>query len=190
MATEVHPPGGSTPPPAGPRCEGSAPPSPAAHGLRIGLGFDIHRLVAGRPLRLGGVEIPFEKGLLGHSDGDVLLHAIADAILGAAGLGDLGTLFPDTDPALRGADSRTLLAEAVRRAGDAGYLLAQVDTVVIAQRPRLAPHAAAMAEAIRRAAESPGLPVSVKARTAEGLGAIGAGEAIAALAMVLLVRKA
>ena len=160
-----------------------------AEGVRIGLGFDVHRLVPGRPLRLGGVEIPFEKGLLGHSDGDVLLHAIADAILGAAALGDLGTLFPDTDPALRGADSRKLLAEVVRRARQAGYLLAQVDTVVIAERPRLAPHAPAMAEAIRQAAQSPQLPVSVKARTAEGLGAVGAGEAIAALAMVLLLRQ-
>ena len=161
-----------------------------AGGVRIGLGFDVHRLVPGRPLRLGGVEIPFEKGLFGHSDGDVLLHAIADAILGAAGLGDLGTLFPDTNPALRGADSRVLLAEVVRRAGAAGFRLVQVDTVVIAERPRLAPHAPAMAEAIRRAAESPQLSVSIKARTAEGLGPVGAGEAIAALAMVLLVRSA
>lgn len=157
--------------------------------LRIGLGFDVHRLVPGRPLKLGGVLIPFDKGLLGHSDGDALLHAIADAILGAAGLGDLGTLFPDTDPAWQGADSGRLLAEVVRRAGDAGYRLAQVDGVIIAERPRLAPYAAAMAESIRRAAQSPELPVSVKARTAEGLGPIGAGEAIAALATVLLVRR-
>ena len=155
--------------------------------MRVGLGFDVHRLVPGRPLRLGGVEIPHPLGLLGHSDGDVLLHAIADAVLGACGLGDLGSVFPDTEPAWEGADSRQLLARAVQLAREAGWRLAQVDAVVIAERPRLAGYAPAMAGAIRQAAECPDLPVSVKPRSAEGLGPVGAGEAIAALATVLVV---
>lgn len=159
-----------------------------ALGWRVALGFDVHRLVPGRPLRLGGVEVPFERGLLGHSDGDVVLHAVTDAMLGAAGLPDIGTLFPDRDPAWRGADSRRILAEAAARVRQAGFRPAQVDAVVVAERPRLAPYTAAMAEAIREATGCPELVVSVRARTAEGLGAVGAGEAMACMAVVLLVR--
>ncbi len=110
-------------------------------GIRIGQGLDVHRLVEGRKLILGGVEIPYEKGLLGHSDADALLHAVTDAILGAAGLGDIGRLFPDTDPAHAGADSRVLLREAMRRVHEAGWVVVNVDATIIAQAPKIAPHA-------------------------------------------------
>lgn len=162
--------------------------SAAADDVRVGVGFDVHRLVAGRTLRLGGVEVPFELGLVGHSDGDVLLHAITDAILGAAGLGDIGTRFPDTDPRLEGADSREFLREAVRMAREAGFAVTYVDAVLVAERPRLAPYAAAMAAAIRSAAGPPEPGVSVKFKTAEGLGAVGAGQAMAAFATVVARR--
>ena len=157
--------------------------------FRVGQGFDVHALVPGRRLIIGGVEIPFERGLLGHSDADVLLHAITDAILGGAGLGDIGTLFPDTDERHRDADSRVLLREAVRRADAAGWRIENIDATVIAERPKIAPHAAAMRAAIADCAGLDRDVVSVKGKTTEKLGAIGRGEGIAAQAVVLLVRS-
>jgi 2-C-methyl-D-erythritol 2,4-cyclodiphosphate synthase len=154
--------------------------------MRIGLGYDIHRLVPNRPLRLGGIEIPSPVGLLGHSDGDVLLHAICDALLGAAALGDLGEHFPDTDPALRGIDSARLVAATLEKVRAAGFRPGNLDANIIAQQPRLMPHKPAIR---RRVAELLGLDpccVSIKAKTAEGLDAIGQGQAIAAQAVVLL----
>jgi 2-C-methyl-D-erythritol 2,4-cyclodiphosphate synthase len=155
--------------------------------LRIGEGWDTHALVTGRPLVLGGVTIAHTHGLLGHSDADALLHAITDALLGAAALGDIGRHFPDTDPAFRGADSAVLLAEAVRRVRAAGWQVANVDATVIAQAPRLAPHIPAMC---RRIAQVLGLDeglVNVKAKTAEKMGPVGEGRAIEARAVALLV---
>lgn len=163
-----------------------AAPRPAVPALRIGQGFDVHRLEPGRPLILGGVSIPWEKGLVGHSDADVLAHAITDSILGAAGLGDIGRHFPDTDPAYKGADSLVLLRRAVDMAAQAGWAVAQVDATVIAERPRLAPYIDSMREALAEAmGTSPGA-VNVKASTSEGLGFAGRGEGIAALAVALL----
>ena len=156
--------------------------------IRVGLGFDIHPLVAGRPLRLGGVVIPHDRGLAGHSDGDALLHAITDALLGAAELGDIGTLFPDTDPAFEGADSRALLRRAYALVRERGWAVTFVDAVVIAEAPRIAPYREAMAASIREALEAPGLPISIKGKSAEGLGAVGRGEAIACLATATLRR--
>ena len=154
--------------------------------LRVGEGWDVHALVPGRRLVLGGVEIPHSVGLLGHSDADALLHAITDALLGAAGLGDIGSHFPDTDPRFKGADSALLLAEALRAVQAAGWQLVNVDSTVIAQAPRLAPHR----EAIRqRVAQVLGLAldaVNIKAKTAEKLGPVGQGLAIEARAVVLL----
>ena len=135
--------------------------------LRIGEGWDIHALVAGRPLVLGGIVIPHDRGLLGHSDADALLHAITDALLGAAGLGDIGRHFPDTDPALAGADSARLLALAAQRVRSAGWEIVNVDTTVVAQAPRLAPHIGAMCERIAQVLEVPRGAVNVKAKTAE-----------------------
>lgn len=157
--------------------------------LRIGEGWDIHRLVEGRPLMLGGVQIPFDKGLLGHSDADALLHAITDAILGGAGLGDIGTHFPDTDARFKGADSGVLLQEAVRRVHAAGYAIANVDSTVIAQAPKLAPHIGAMRERIAELLGVGPQQVNVKAKTAEKLGPVGEGQAMEARAVVLLVRE-
>lgn len=154
--------------------------------LRVGEGWDVHALVPGRRLVLGGVEIPHSAGLLGHSDADALLHAITDALLGAAGLGDIGSHFPDTDPQFKGADSAVLLAEALRAVSAAGWQLVNVDSTVIAQAPRLAPHRAAMRE---RVAQVLGLApdcVNIKAKTAEKLGPVGQGLAIEARAVVLL----
>jgi 2-C-methyl-D-erythritol 2,4-cyclodiphosphate synthase len=154
--------------------------------MRIGQGFDVHALVPGRKLIVGGVEIPFERGLEGHSDADVLLHAITDALLGAAALGDIGRHFPDTDPAYRGADSRALLRAAVAKVGAAGYRVANVDATIIAQAPKMAPHVPAMVQNL--AADlgvAPG-QVNVKAKTTERLGFTGRGEGIAAEAVVLL----
>ena len=156
--------------------------------LRIGQGFDVHALVAGRPLIIGGVTIPFERGLLGHSDADVLLHAITDALFGAAGLGDIGRHFPDTDARYAGADSRVLLRAAVERVGAAGYAVVNLDATIIAQAPKMAPYIPAMNAAI--AADlgvAPG-QVNVKAKTTERLGFTGRGEGIAAEAVVLLER--
>jgi 2-C-methyl-D-erythritol 2,4-cyclodiphosphate synthase len=156
--------------------------------MRIGQGFDVHALVTGRQLVVGGVEIPFEKGLAGHSDADVLLHAITDALLGAAGLGDIGRHFPDSDPAFRDADSRRLLREAVARVRAAGYSVANVDATIIAQAPRMAPHIPAMAANIAADLGVGTDRVNVKAKTTERLGFTGRGEGIAAEAVALLDR--
>jgi 2-C-methyl-D-erythritol 2,4-cyclodiphosphate synthase len=159
-----------------------------APGLRIGNGFDVHALVAGRPLVLGGVTIPYERGLDGHSDADALLHAVCDAILGALGAGDLGAHFPDADPAYKNADSRALLRQVWQRARTAGYALGNLDATVIAQAPRLAPHAARMAANIAADCDARVDQVNVKATTTDRLGFAGRGEGIAAIASVLLVR--
>jgi len=154
--------------------------------VRVGEGWDIHALVPGRKLVIGGVDIPFEQGLLGHSDADVLLHAITDALLGAAGLGDIGRHFPDTDERFRGADSAALLAEAARRVRAQGLRVGNVDSTVIAQSPKLAPHIEAMRTHIARALDIAPTHVNVKAKTAEKLGPVGQGLAIEARAIVLL----
>ena len=154
--------------------------------FRIGEGWDIHALVPGRRLVIGGVEIPFERGLLGHSDADVLLHAITDALLGAAGLGDIGRHFPDTDEHFRGADSAVLLAEAARRVREQGLRIGNVDSTVITQSPKLAPHIEAMRARIAQALDIAPAKVNVKAKTAEKLGPVGEGLAIEARAIVLL----
>jgi 2-C-methyl-D-erythritol 2,4-cyclodiphosphate synthase len=156
--------------------------------FRVGNGFDVHALVAGRRLVIGGVTIPYERGLAGHSDADVLLHAISDAILGALGAGDLGAHFPDTDPAYRDADSRTLLRQVWQCAREAGYTLGNVDATVIAEAPRLAPHVGRMAANIAEDCGAVTAQVNVKATTTERLGFAGRGEGIAALATVLLVK--
>lgn len=155
--------------------------------LRVGEGWDIHALVPGRRLVIGGVEIPFERGLLGHSDADVLLHAITDAMLGAAGLGDIGRHFPDTDERFQGADSMVLLVEAARRVREQGHQIGNIDSTVIAQAPRLAPHIEAMRKRVSAALDLDPSRVNVKAKTAEQLGAVGEGAAIEARAIVLLV---
>jgi 2-C-methyl-D-erythritol 2,4-cyclodiphosphate synthase len=156
--------------------------------MRIGHGYDVHRLTEDRKLIMGGVEIPWEKGLLGHSDADVLLHAIADAILGAIGEGDIGAHFPDTDPAYRGADSLKLLEHVGNLARTRGYLPGNLDATIIAQRPKMAPHIPQMRENIARALNTAVGQVNVKATTEEGLGFTGAGEGIAAHAVVLMVQ--
>lgn len=154
--------------------------------LRVGQGFDVHALVPGRRLILGGVEIAHNRGLLGHSDADALLHAITDAILGAAGLGDIGGSFPDTDPAYQNADSRGLLGAACQKMNDAGFRLVNIDATVIAQAPRLAAHVPAMRANIAQACALAVDRVNVKAKTAERLGALGRQEGISAQAVVLL----
>ncbi|MBX3587748.1 MAG: 2-C-methyl-D-erythritol 2,4-cyclodiphosphate synthase [Ramlibacter sp.] len=156
--------------------------------IRVGEGWDVHALVPGRRLVIGGVAIPFERGLLGHSDADVLLHAITDALLGAAGLGDIGTLFPDTDAQFQGADSAVLLAESARRVRALGWQIGNVDSTVVAQAPRLAPHRAAMVAAIAQALGVAADQVNVKAKTAEKLGPVGQGQSIEARAVVLLFK--
>ena len=155
--------------------------------FRIGEGWDTHALVPGRKLLLGGVEVPFERGLLGHSDADVLLHAITDALLGAAGLGDIGRHFPDTDERFKGADSIVLLVEAARRVRDRGHQIGNIDSTVIAQAPRLALHIEAMRQRIATALGLEVGQVNVKAKTAEKLGPVGQGLSIEARAVVLLV---
>lgn len=162
----------------------------AAPAWRIGEGWDVHALVPGRRLVLGGVEIPNDRGLLGHSDADALLHAITDALLGAAGLGDIGTWFPDTDARFGGADSARLLAEVCTAVRERGWLPVNVDATVIAQAPRLGPHRAAMQANIARCLAVPPDAVNVKAKTAERLGPVGQGLAIEARAVVLLQRAA
>ena len=154
--------------------------------LRIGEGWDIHALVPGRKLLIGGVQIPFERGLLGHSDADVLLHAITDALLGAAGLGDIGRHFPDTDDKFKGADSMLLLVEAARRVREQGFQIGNIDSTVIAQAPKLAPHIEAMRNGIALALDLAPSQVNVKAKTAERMGPVGEGAAIEARAIVLL----
>ena len=152
--------------------------------MRIGHGYDVHRLVEGRKLILGGVEIPYERGLLGHSDADVLAHAVMDAILGAAGLGDIGRMFPDSDPAYAGADSLVLLDRVLARVGEAGWQVGNVDVTVIAQRPKLMGYLPEMTQTLERRLGAG--RVNLKATTEEGLGFTGAGEGIAAHAVCLL----
>lgn len=162
----------------------------AVFPLRIGEGWDVHALVPGRPLVIGGVHIPHHLGLLGHSDADVLLHAITDALLGAAGLGDIGRHFPDTDERFRGADSAVLLAEAARRVRDAGFEIGNVDSTVIAQAPKLAPHIASIVARVADVLGVASAMVNVKAKTAERLGPVGQGLSIEARAVVLLALRA
>ena len=161
---------------------------PDAPVWRIGEGWDVHALVAGRRLVLGGVEIPHSHGLLGHSDADALCHAITDALFGAAALGDIGKHFPDTDPQYQGADSLALLAEAARRVRAAGWQIGNVDSTVVAQAPKLAPHILAMRQRLAQALVVQLDQVSVKAKTAEGMGPVGRLEAIEARAVCLLMR--
>ena len=155
--------------------------------FRIGQGWDVHRLVEGRPLILGGVTIPFEKGLYGHSDADALLHAITDALLGAAGLGDIGRHFPDTDAAFKGADSRVLLREACARVQRAGWRVGNVDASILVQQPKMAPHIPAMVANIAADLAVAPQAVNVKAKTYEKLGPVGEGQSIEAQAICLLV---
>ena len=154
--------------------------------MRIGHGYDVHRLVEGRRLVLGGVEVPFERGLLGHSDADVLSHAVMDALLGAAALGDIGKLFPDSDPAYAGADSLLLLRRVAEVLAEHGYAVGNVDATILAQRPKLAPYIPEMRERLAAAMGVDPGQVSVKATTEEGLGFTGAGAGIAAHAVALL----
>lgn len=156
--------------------------------MRVGQGGDIHALVAGRRLVIGGVDIPHELGLLGHSDADVLLHAITDALFGAAGLGDIGRHFPDSDARYRGADSRVLLRAARDRLAEAGWRIVNVDATINAQRPKMAPHIPLMVERIAADLGVPVECVNVKAKTAEKLGPVGRGESIEARAVCLLAR--
>ena len=157
--------------------------------MRIGQGYDVHRLVAERPLILGGIEIPYEKGLLGHSDADVLLHAISDALLGAAALGDIGAHFPDSDPAYRGADSAELLRAVGGLIRASGYEIGNIDSTVVCQAPKLAPHIPAMRARIAEVLALPVGAVSVKASTEEHMGFTGRGEGIAAHAVCLLTER-
>ena len=157
--------------------------------MRIGHGYDVHKLVEGRKLILGGVEIPWEKGLLGHSDADVLTHAVMDALLGAAGMGDIGRHFPDTDPAYAGADSLKLLDHVIALLAEKGWAVGNVDATVLAQRPKLAPHIPGMRENLAIRMHVSPEQVNVKATTEEGLGFTGAGEGMAAHAVCLLVKK-
>ena len=157
--------------------------------MRIGHGYDVHRLVEGRKLIIGGVDIPHEKGLLGHSDADVLAHAISDALLGALALGDIGHLFPDNDPAYKGADSLWLMSQIVPLIKNAGYRISNVDSTVIAQAPKLAPHIAKMRENIARTLGVDTDAVSIKATTEEGLGFSGEKLGIAAHAVCLLIKE-
>ena len=157
--------------------------------MRIGHGYDVHRLVEGRKLIMGGVEIPYEKGLLGHSDADVLAHAIMDALLGAAALGDIGKLFPDNDPTFKGADSLKLLREVMRRVRAEGWEVVNVDATVLAQAPKLSPHKLQMRINLAEAAGLDVSQISVKATTEEGLGWTGSSEGMAVHAIALLTRK-
>lgn len=158
--------------------------------MRIGQGYDVHKLAENRPLVLGGVTIPYEKGLLGHSDADVLVHAVMDALLGAAALGDIGQHFPDSDPAYKGISSIELLKKTGGLLDDRGYIIENIDSTVIAQSPRLAPYRAQMAENIAAALGLDSSRVSVKATTEEGLGFTGRGEGISAQAITLLTEAA
>ena len=153
---------------------------------RIGQGYDVHRLTEGRALVLGGVTVPWEKGLLGHSDADVLTHAVMDALLGAAGLGDIGRHFPDTDPAYAGADSLKLLEHVVKLLGERGFSVGNVDATVLAQRPKLAPHIPQMRDNLARTMGVEPSRVNIKATTEEGLGFTGSSEGMAAHAVALI----
>jgi 2-C-methyl-D-erythritol 2,4-cyclodiphosphate synthase len=154
--------------------------------MRIGQGFDIHALVEGRKLIIGGVDVPHDRGLAGHSDADVLIHAICDALIGAAGLGDIGTLFPDTDPRYKGADSRNLLREVSGRLDVSGFRVVNIDATIIAQAPKMSPHIGRMRENIAADLGLTAKDVNVKAKTAERLGALGREEGIAAEAIALI----
>lgn len=156
--------------------------------IRVGQGFDVHQLVEGRPCIIGGVTIPYEKGLLGHSDADVLLHAVTDAILGALGLGDIGKHFPDTDPDYKDADSLKLLERVWSLAKEQGYRLGNIDSTIIAQKPKMAVYIPQMAEVIAKVLEAQISQVNVKATTTEQLGFAGRGEGIAAQSIVCLVQ--
>jgi 2-C-methyl-D-erythritol 4-phosphate cytidylyltransferase/2-C-methyl-D-erythritol 2,4-cyclodiphosphate synthase len=166
--------------------EGLLRTAAAGEVLRIGNGYDLHRLVSGRPLILGGVAIPFDKGLLGHSDADAVCHAITDAVLGAAGAGDIGRHFPDSDPRWKGADSLRLLAESARLVRVAGYAIGNVDVVVVAERPKLLPYLEPMRANVARALGCDAVQVSIKGKTNEGVDSVGAGDAIAVHAVALL----
>lgn len=157
--------------------------------MRIGHGYDVHRLVENRSLIVGGVSIDYEKGLDGHSDADVLLHAIMDALLGAAALGDIGKLFPDTDEQFRGADSRVLLREVIARVSDAGYVVSNIDATILAQAPKMRPHIDNMRANIAADCGVSLSDVNVKATTEEGLGFTGSGEGISAHAVCLLCER-
>ncbi|GIP01335.1 2-C-methyl-D-erythritol 2,4-cyclodiphosphate synthase [Paenibacillus lautus] len=156
--------------------------------IRVGQGFDVHQLVEGRPCIIGGVTIPYDKGLLGHSDADVLLHAVTDAILGALGLGDIGRHFPDNDPAFKDADSLKLLEQVWVMAKERGYRLGNIDSTIIAQKPKMASYIPQMAEVIAKALDAEVDQVNVKATTTEQLGFTGRGEGIAAQSVVCLVK--
>lgn len=156
--------------------------------IAVGQGFDVHQLVEGRPCIIGGVTIPYEKGLVGHSDADVLLHAVSDAILGALGLGDIGRHFPDTDPAFKDADSLKLLEQVWALARERGYRLGNIDSTIIAQKPKMAPYIPHMTEIIARALDADPAKVNVKATTTEQLGFTGRGEGIAAQSIVCLLQ--
>ncbi len=156
--------------------------------FRIGEGWDTHALVTGRPLVLGGVTIPHTHGLLGHSDADALAHAITDALFGAIGMGDIGRHFPDTDPQFRGADSLALLAEAARRVRAAGWQIANIDSTIVAQAPKMAPHTQAMRLRLAQALSIEPDQINIKAKTAEGMGPVGRGESIEARAVCLVLR--
>ena len=156
--------------------------------IRIGEGWDVHALVPGRKLILGGIDIPHTLGLLGHSDADVLLHAITDAVLGAAGLGDIGRHFPDTDVQFKGADSSVLLAEAMRRIRGQGWELVNLDCTIVAQAPKLAPHMAAIKASVAKALGAQPDQVNVKAKTAEKMGPVGMGQSMEARAVALLTK--
>jgi 2-C-methyl-D-erythritol 2,4-cyclodiphosphate synthase len=157
--------------------------------FRIGQGYDVHQLVPGRPLIIGGVTVPYDRGLLGHSDADVLLHAITDALFGAAALGDIGRHFSDADPKFAGVDSRVLLRECAARVARAGFTIGNVDSTVIAQAPKLSPHIVAMRVNVAEDLQLPLDRVNVKAKTNEKLGYLGRGEGIEAQAVVLLIKK-
>ena len=158
--------------------------------MRIGSGYDVHKLVEDRDLIIGGVKIPYEKGLLGHSDADVLLHAISDALLGAAALGDIGRHFPDNDPQFKGADSRKLLSQVLHLISEKGYCIMNVDATIIAQKPKMAPHIQQMRENIAETLQIAVEQVNVKATTEDGMGFTGAGVGIAVSAVCLLEEKA
>lgn len=155
--------------------------------MRVGMGYDVHRLVEERKLILGGVEIPYEKGLLGHSDADVLLHAIMDALLGAAALGDIGKHFPDSDPAYKGISSIKLLEHVAKLLEDENYVIGNIDATIIAQRPKMAPHIPLMRENIAKALQIEENRVNIKATTEEGLGFTGTGEGISSQAICALI---
>jgi 2-C-methyl-D-erythritol 2,4-cyclodiphosphate synthase len=157
--------------------------------MRIGMGYDVHRLIKGRKLMLGGVDIPYELGLLGHSDADVLLHAVCDALLGAAGLGDIGRHFPDTAPEYRGVSSLTLLADVQRLLAEGGFRVNNIDATIVAERPKMAPHIMAMVANIASTVKVDRSAVNVKATSTEGLGFAGRGEGIAAYAVTTIWKE-